>query len=119
MLILGYFLGKSASDRHHEIRILRKQNEHYYRSYDEELDVIEDELVEYVLNSSKIQNYYNTSFSNFENNFKENFTSCFLKTQESLENEGIENFIRKFVKGRPTNFLECKKNMNAFLKSFN
>lgn len=114
-LILGYLLGSSASNRHHRQRTFREQ--HFQLKHDQVLAAIENELVDYALNSSKVQSHFNASFTVFENNFRKNFTSCLETSQEGSGNESVDVFIRTFLREGNDNFLKCAQNMKDFLRS--
>lgn len=115
-LILGYLLGHSTSDRFHRQKQLREQ--HNQRRFDEILTTIEDELINYTLNNSKVQSFYNANFTIFESDYRKNFTVCLETTQESLGYVSVDNFIRIFFKEEHDIFLTCARNMINFLGSY-
>lgn len=115
MMILGFLLGKSTSDRHHSVREhLRQQNE---VNRQDDIVKIENALVDFAAfkTPTNVKTFYNENYDDFQEHIKEHFVQCLDTSYQNTTVDSLEEFVKYFVREEYKNFKLCAYNLKDFL----
>lgn len=121
MLIVGFLLGKSTSDRHHSLKVHNRHNVSFNGMFkeDERMKKIEQDLKDIAKEKlmAGFKEIYSDQYLLINNQLKDRFQSCINSTNFDTSGEDLEGILVDLITVQHESFIKCIDDLEKFLKN--